>query len=245
MPRPTNHPKVFADAADALDGLLHDGMRIMAGGFGACGIPDLCIQEICRQGVGDLTVISNNCGGEFPDRPGEGFGLWVLLRDRRISKAICSYIGTNKTFERQHLNKEIDLELTPQGSLAERIRAGGAGIPAFYTRTGAGTLIAEGKETKEFDGEEYVMERGITADLAIVKAWKADTEGNLVYRKTARNFNPVMATAARVTVAEVEHIVEAGELDPDGIHTPGIYVKRLFQGNAEKVIELPTIRQRS
>jgi len=238
-------PKVNADAEAALDGLLFDGMRIMAGGFGACGIPDLCIQEICRRGINDITVISNNCGGEYPDRPGEGFGLWVLLRDRRISKAICSYIGTNKTFERQHLNKEIDLELSPQGSLAERIRAGGAGIPAFYTRTGAGTLIAEGKETREFDGEEYVMERGITADLAIVKAFKADTEGNLVYRKTARNFNPVMATAARVTVAEVEHVVEPGELDPDGIHTPGIYVQRLFEGNAEKVIELPTVRQRS
>ena len=176
--------------------------------------------------------------------PGEGFGLWVLLRDRLVSRAICSYIGTNKTFEQQHLNKEIDLELSPQGSLAERIRAGGAGIPAFYTRTGAGTLIAEGKETREFDGEAYVMERGITADLAIVKAWKGDTEGNLVYRRTARNFNPVMATAARITVAEVEQVVEPGELDPDGVHTPGIYVDRLFEGNAEKLIELPTTRKR-
>ena len=245
MARADAPPKLYPGATEALDGLLADGLRIMCGGFGACGIPDLCIREISRQGVSDLTIISNNCGGEYPDRPGEGFGLWTLLRDRRISRAICSYIGTNKTFEQQHLNKEIDLELSPQGSLAERIRAGGAGIPAFYTRTGAGTLIAEGKETREFDGEEYVMERGITADLAIVKAWKADTEGNLVYRRTARNFNPVMATAARVTVAEVEHIVEPGELDPDGVHTPGIYVQRLFEGNAEKVIELPTTRSRS
>ncbi len=245
MTRPASPRKVFDGARSALDGLLRDGMRIMAGGFGACGIPDLCIQEVCRQGVSDLTVISNNCGGEYPDRPGEGFGLWVLLRDRRVSRAICSYIGTNKTFEQQHLNKDIDLELSPQGSLAERIRAGGAGIPAFYTRTGAGTLIAEGKEQREFDGEQYVMERGITADLAIVKAYKGDTEGNLVYRRTARNFNPIMATAARITVAEVEHLVEPRELDPDGIHTPGIYVNRLFEGNAEKVIELPTVRKRS
>ncbi len=162
-----------------------------------------------------------------------------------ISRAICSYIGTNKTFEQQHLDKDIDLELSPQGSLAERIRAGGAGIAGFYTRTGAGTVAAEGKETRQFDGEEYVLERGLTAELALVKAWKADTEGNLVYRKTARNFNPVMATAGRVTVAEVEEIVSPGELDPDGIHTPGIYVQRLFQGNAEKIIELPTVRQRN
>jgi 3-oxoacid CoA-transferase subunit A len=244
MPAQPNSPKIYADAVTALDGLLWDGMRIMAGGFGACGFPDFCIQEICRRGIKDLTVISNNCGGEYPDRPGEGFGLWVLLRDRLVSHAICSYIGTNRTFEKQHLNKEIDLELSPQGSLAERIRAGGAGIPAFYTRTGAGTVIAENKETREFDGEQYIMERSITADLAIVKAWKADSEGNLMYRKTARNFNPVMATAARVTVAEVEHIVAPGELDPDCVHTPGIYVQRLFQGSTEKVIELRTTRKR-
>ncbi len=243
MPVHSDSPKLYADAAAALDGLLEDGMRIMAGGFGACGIPELCIQEISRLRVGNLTVISNNCGGEYPDRPGEGFGLWILLRDRLVSHAICSYIGTNRTFEQQHLNKDIDLELSPQGSLAERIRAGGAGIPAFYTRTGAGTVIAENKETREFGGKEYLMETGITADLAIVKAWKADPEGNLVYRKTARNFNPVMATAARVTVAEVEHIVGPGELDPDCVHTPGIYVQRIFPGSAEKVIELRTTRE--
>ena len=236
--------KVFPDVESALDGLLTDGISIMVGGFGACGIPDLCIQEIRRQGVGDLTIISNNCGGEFADRPGEGFGLWTLLKDRRISHAICSYIGTNKTFEQQHLDRSIDLELSPQGSLAERIRAGGAGIAGFYTRTGVGTVAGEGKETRKFDGQEHVLERGLTADLALVKAWKADTEGNLVYRKTARNFNPVMATAGRTTIAEVETIVAPGELDPDAIHTPGIYVQRLFQGCAEKVIELPMVRER-
>ncbi|MDA0681390.1 MAG: CoA transferase subunit A [Proteobacteria bacterium] len=236
--------KVFADAGLALDSVLFDGMSILAGGFGACGIADLCIQEIRRRQIRDLTVISNNCGGELADRPGEGFGLWTLLHDRLISRAICSYIGTNKTFERQHLNKEIELELTPQGSLAERIRAGGAGIAGFYTRTGVGTVIAEGKDLREFRGELYVLETGITADLAIVKAWKGDSEGNLVYRKTARNFNPMMATAGRITVAEVEHIVEPGELDPDCIHTPGIYVQRLFQGQADKIIEQRSIRER-
>jgi len=240
----TYSTKVFADARAALDGVLFDGMSIMAGGFGACGTADLCIQEIRRRQIRDLTVISNNCGGEFTDRPGQGFGLWSLLADRLISRAICSYIGTNKTFERQHLNKEIELELTPQGSLAERMRAGGAGIGGFYTRTGVGTVVAEGKELREFDGEQYILEKSLTADLAIVKAWKGDTEGNLVYRKTARNFNPMMATAGRVTVAEVEHIVEPGELNPDCIHTPGIYVKRMFQGQAEKIIEQKTIRQR-
>jgi len=240
----TYSTKVFADARAALDGVLFDGMSIMAGGFGACGTADLCIQEIRRRQIRDLTVISNNCGGEFTDRPGQGFGLWSLLAARLISRAICSYIGTNKTFERQHLNKEIELELTPQGSLAERMRAGGAGIGGFYTRTGVGTVVAEGKELREFDGEQYILEKSLTADLAIVKAWKGDTEGNLVYRKTARNFNPMMATAGRVTVAEVEHIVEPGELTPDCIHTPGIYVKRMFQGQAEKIIEQKTIRQR-
>ncbi len=219
-------------------------MSIMAGGFGACGIPDLCIREIRRRQIRDLTVISNNCGGEFADRPGEGFGLWSLLDDGLISRAICSYIGTNRTFERQHLNKEIDLELTPQGTLAERIRAGGAGIAGFYTRTGVGTVVAEGKELREFGGETFLLETGLTADLAIVKAWKGDPEGNLAYRKTARNFNPMMATAARVTVAEVERLVEPGELDPDCVHTPGIFVQRLFQGQAEKIIEQRTVRQR-
>ena len=241
MDRPST--KVCQDARTALDGVLFDGMSIMAGGFGACGIADLCIREIRRQQVRDLTVISNNCGGEFPHRPGEGFGLWSLLHDGLIRRAICSYIGTNKTFEQQHLKKMIDLEIAPQGTLAERIRAGGAGIAGFYTRTGAGTIVAEGKETRDFDGERYVLETGLTADLALVKAWKADSEGNLVYRKTARNFNPMMATAGRVTVAEAEHIVAAGELDADCIHTPGIYVQRLFEGRAEKIIELTTIRE--
>ncbi len=240
----TGSTKVFADARAALDGVLFDGMSIMAGGFGACGIPDLCIREIRRRQIRDLTVVSNNCGGEFADRPGEGFGLWSLLDDGLISRAICSYIGTNRTFERQHLNKEIDLELTPQGTLAERIRAGGAGIAGFYTRTGVGTVIAEGKELREFGGETFLLETGLTADLAIVKAWKGDPEGNLAYRKTARNFNPMMATAARVTVAEVERLVEPGELDPDCVHTPGIFVQRLFQGQAEKIIEQRTVRQR-
>lgn len=229
--------KVYADAASALDGLLNDGMTIMSGGFGACGIPTLAIEEVRRRGVGDLTLISNNCGGEFADRPGEGFGLWGLLKDRRVSRTIASYIGTNKTFERQHLNKDIELELCPQGTLAERIRAGGAGIPAFYTRTGYGTIATEGKPTAEFGGIDYVLETALHADLAIVKAWRADSEGNLIYRKTARNFNPMMATAGRVTVAEVEEIVADGELDPDLVHTPGIFVDRLFVGNADKIVE--------
>lgn len=236
--------KIRDDAAAALDGLLFDGMSIMAGGFGGCGIADLCIQEIRRRGIRNLTVISNNCGGEFADRPGEGFGLWTLLKDGLVARAISSYIGTNKTFERQYLDGQIELELTPQGTLAERIRAGGAGIPAFYTRSGVGTVVADGKETREFDGEHYLLERGLTADLAIVKAWKGDPEGNLVYRKTARNFNPMMATAGRVTVAEVEKLVAAGDLDPDSIHTPGIFVDRLFEGNAPKVIEQRTVRRR-
>jgi len=234
--------KLRNNAADALSGLLFDGMSIMAGGFGACGIADLCIQEIRRCGVKNLTIISNNCGGEHTDRPGEGFGLWTLLNDGLVAKAVSSYIGTNKTFERQYLEKQIELELSPQGTLAERIRAGGAGIPAFFTRTGVGTVVADGKEHREFDGKTYIMERGITADIAIVKAWKGDPEGNLIYRKTARNFNPMMATAGKVTVAEVEHIVALGELEPDGIHTPGIYVDRLFEGCAPKVVEQRTVR---
>jgi 3-oxoacid CoA-transferase subunit A len=234
--------KVRENASAALESLLFDGMSIMAGGFGACGIADLCIQEVRRCGVRNLTIISNNCGGEFAEQPGEGFGLWTLLHDGLVAKAISSYIGTNKTFERQYLEGQIELELTPQGTLAERIRAGGAGIPAFFTRTGVGTVIANGKEHREFDGETYIMERGITADLALVKAWKGDSEGNLVYRKTARNFNPMMATAARITVAEVEHLVEPGEVDADCIHTPGIYVDRLFEGRAHKIIEQRTVR---
>lgn len=236
--------KIRRGAAEALDGFLFDGMTIMAGGFGGCGIADLCIQEIRRRGVRDLTIISNNCGGEFADRPGEGFGLWTLLKDGLVARAVASYIGTNRTFERQHLDGTIELELTPQGTLAERIRAGGAGIPAFYTRTGVGTVVADGKEQREFDGETYVLERALTADLAIVKAYRGDPEGNLVYRKTARNFNPMMATAARVTVAEVEEVVDAGGLDPDAVHTPGIFVDRLFEGQATKVIEQRTVRPR-
>lgn len=234
--------KACSDVAEALDGLLFNGMTIMAGGFGACGIADLCIQEIRRQQVRNLTIISNNCGGEFPDRPGEGFGLWTLLKDRLVRRAISSYIGTNSTFEQQYLNNEIQLELTPQGTLAERIRAGGAGIPAFYTRTGVGTVVADGKEHREFNGEIYILETALTADLAIVKAWKGDAEGNLLYRKTARNFNPMMATAARTSVAEVEHLVSPGELNPDSIHTPGIFIDRLFEGNASKTIEQRTLR---
>lgn len=234
--------KVFADERAALDDILFDGMSIMCGGFGACGIPDLCIQEIRRRQVRDLTVISNNCGGEFIDRPGEGFGLWTLLNDRLVRRAVSSYIGTNKTFERQYLEGDIELELTPQGTLAERIRAGGAGIPGFYTRTGVGTLLAEDKEQRRFDGMDFILETALTADLAIVKAWKGDPEGNLVYRKTARNFNPVMATAGSTTVAEVEQLVAPGELDPDCVHTPGLYVQRLFEGQAEKLIEQRTTR---
>jgi 3-oxoacid CoA-transferase subunit A len=236
--------KIYPDARAALEGLLFDGMTIMSGGFGACGIADLCIREIRRRQVRDLTIISNNCGGEYADRPGEGFGLWMLLRDRLVRRAISSYIGTNRTFEQQHLNRDIELELVPQGTLAERIRAGGAGIAGFYTRTGVGTVVAEGKEHKEFNGRTYILETGLMADLAIVKAWKADPEGNLVYRKTARNFNPMMATAGKVTVAEVEQIVEPGELDPDCVHTPGIFVQRLFPGDAEKIVEHRTTRAR-
>ena len=237
--------KVFSDARAALEGVLFDGMTIMAGGFGACGIADLCIQEIRRRQVRDLTIISNNCGGEFSDRPGEGFGLWTLLKDRLVRKAIASYIGTNKTFERQYLNAELELELTPQGTLAERIRAGGAGIPAFFTRAGVGTIVAEGKELRRFNDKDYILETSLVADLAIVKAWKGDPDGNLVYRKTARNFNPIMATASRITVAEVEHLVDSGDLEPDSVHTPGIFVRRLFEGRAEKIIEQRTFTRRA
>ena len=230
--------KVKSDAAEALAGLLFDGMTIMAGGFGLCGIPENLIAAIRETGVKDLTVISNNCGVD-------GFGLGILLENRQIKKMVSSYVGENKLFEQLYLSGELELEFNPQGTLAERIRAGGAGIPAFFTRTGYGTLVAEGKETREFDGEMYVMERGLTADLSIVKAWKADAEGNLVYRKTARNFNPMMATAGKATVVEVEELVEVGALDKDNIHTPGIFVDRLIKGaKFEKRMERVTTRQK-
>jgi 3-oxoacid CoA-transferase subunit A len=230
--------KVRASAADALQGVLRDGMTIMAGGFGLCGIPEHLIAAIRDSGVKDLTVISNNCGVD-------GFGLGVLLAGGQIKKMISSYVGENKLFAELYLSGKLELEFNPQGTLAERIRAGGAGIPAFFTKTGVGTLVAEGKETRDFDGETYVMERGLTADLSIIKAWKGDRAGNLVYRLTARNFNPMMATAGKVTLAEVEALVETGSLDPDNIHTPGIYVDRLFQGSSfEKRIEQLTTRKR-
>ena len=230
--------KVRSTAVDALAGLLKDGMTIMAGGFGLCGIPENLIAAIREAGVKDLTVISNNCGVD-------DFGLGILLAGGQIRKMISSYVGENKLFEKLYLSGELELEFNPQGTLAERIRAGGAGIPAFFTKTGVGTLVAEGKEVREFDGHLYVMERGLTADLSIVKAWKGDGEGNLVYRKTARNFNPMMATAGKVTVAEVEHLVAIGELDKDNIHTPGIFVDRIVQGAVyEKRIERETTRPR-
>jgi 3-oxoacid CoA-transferase subunit A len=231
--------KVKSTAAEALAGLLFDGMTIMAGGFGLCGIPENLIAAIRETGVKDLTVVSNNCGVD-------GFGLGILLENRQIKKMISSYVGENKLFEQLYLSGELELEFNPQGTLAERIRAGGAGIPAFFTRTGVGTLVAEGKEVRDFDGEPYVMERGLVADLSIVKAWKADAEGNLVYRKTARNFNPMMATAGKATVVEVEEIVAIGALDKDAIHTPGIYVDRLIKGaRFEKRIERVTTRPRA
>lgn len=228
--------KVFPDAAKALAGLLHDNMTIMAGGFGLCGIPENCIQEIHNNGVSGLTVISNNCGVD-------DFGLGILLKTRQIKKMVSSYVGENKTFEQQYLNGELELEFNPQGTLAERIRAGGAGIPAFYTPTGAGTVVAKNKEERVFDGKHYIMETGLRADLSIIKAWKGDAEGNLVFRKTARNFNPMMAMAGEVTVAEVEELVEVGSLGADAIHTPGVFVQRVFQGkNYEKRIEMRTTR---
>ena len=231
--------KVYPDAKSALDGILKDGMMIMSGGFGLCGIAETLSDAIRDSGVKNLTVISNNAGVD-------GIGLSRLLETRQIKKMISSYVGENKLFAQQYLAGELELEFNPQGTLAERIRAGGAGIPAFYTKTGVGTLIAEGKEVKEFDGEKYIMERGLFADLAIVHAWKGDTAGNLVYRKTARNFNPMMATAAKVTVAEVEHLVPAGEIDPDHIHTPGIFVKRIVEvGTGNKRIEFRNTRKRA
>lgn len=230
--------KVRKDAVEALSGLLFDGMTIMAGGFGLCGIPENLIAAIRDTGVKDLTVISNNCGID-------GFGLGVLLGAGQIRKMISSYVGENKLFAELYLSGKLELEFNPQGTLAERIRAGGAGIPAFFTKTGVGTLVAEGKEVREFDGELYVMERGLTADLSIVKAHTGDAEGNLVYRKTARNFNPMMATAGKVCVAEVEHLVPVGTIDKDHIHTPGIYVDRILQGASyEKRIEQRTVRAR-
>jgi 3-oxoacid CoA-transferase subunit A len=230
--------KVRDTAAEALDGLLFDGMTIMAGGFGLCGIPENLIAAIRAAGVKDLTVISNNCGID-------DFGLGILLAGGQIKKMISSYVGENKLFEQLYLEGALELEFNPQGTLAERIRAGGAGIPAFFTKTGVGTVVADGKELREFDGETYVMERALKADLAIVKAWKGDRAGNLVYRKTARNFNPIMATAGKVTVAEVERLVPAGDLEPDHIATAGIFVDRIFKGAFfEKRIERVTTRAR-
>ena len=229
--------KLYPNATTALNGLLHEGMTIMAGGFGLCGIPEHAIAAIKQAGTRNLTIISNNCGVD-------DFGLGLLLKDHQIAKMISSYVGENKTFEQQYLAGELQIEFNPQGTLAERIRAGGAGIPAFYTKTGYGTVVAEAKETRQFDGENYVMETGLKADLAIVKAWRGDAAGNLMYRKTARNFNPMMATAGRITVAEIEELVEVGALEPDHIHTPGIYVQRLFVGeHFEKRIEQRTVRK--
>ncbi len=230
--------KVYADARSALAGLLKDGMTIMAGGFGLCGIPETLILAIRDSGVKSLTVVSNNCGVD-------GKGLGILLDTRQIKKMIASYVGENKTFAQQYLAGELEIEFNPQGTLAERIRAGGAGIPAFFTRTGVGTMIGEGKEERQLDGKRYVMERGLLADLSIVHAYVGDTEGNLVYRKTARNFNPPMATAGKVTVAEVEHLVQPGDIDPDHIVTPGVYVQRIVHvPNAVKHIEQRTVRKR-
>jgi 3-oxoacid CoA-transferase subunit A len=231
--------KVYPDAGAALEGVVRDGITIMAGGFGLCGIPEKLIDALVDSGVKDLTIISNNCGID-------GAGLGKLLERGQIRKMISSYVGENKLFAEQYLSGALELEFNPQGTLAERIRAGGAGIPAFFTKTGVGTLVAEGKELREFDGETYVMERALKADLAIVKAQKGDTEGNLVFNKTARNFNPEMATAAAVTVVEVEELVEVGGIDPDAVHTPGIFVSRIIHGiNYEKRIERVTTRPRA
>lgn len=229
--------KLYPSAEAALAGLLKDDMTIMSGGFGLCGIPENLIAALKTSKVKGLCMISNNAGID-------GFGLGQLLETRQIKKMISSYVGENKEFERQYLNNELELEFTPQGTLAERIRAGGAGIPAFFTATGSGTLVAEGKEVRMINGRDYVLETGLTADLSIIKAWKGDERGNLVYRKTARNFNPMMATAGKMVVAEVEEIVPVGALDPDQIHTPGIYIDRLVIGIFEKRIEQRTVRQR-
>ncbi|MEY4784631.1 MAG: hypothetical protein RIR41_2566 [Pseudomonadota bacterium] len=229
--------KIYPSAEAALDGVLFDGMTIMAGGFGLCGIPENLIAEVKRQGTKNLTVISNNAGVD-------GFGLGVLLNTRQVKKMISSYVGENKEFERQYLSGELELEFNPQGTLAERCRAGGAGIPGFYTKTGVGTIVADGKEHREFNGQTYILETSLVSDLSIVKAWKADTQGNLVFRKTARNFNPDMATAGKVCVVEVEEIVPVGSLDPDQIHLPGIFVNRLIKGSFEKRIEQRTVRKK-
>ncbi len=229
-------PEIVNNATEAMDGVLFDGMTIVAGGFGLCGIPENLIAALRDSGVSGLTVISNNAGTD-------DFGLGLLLKTRQIRKMISSYVGENKEFARQYLEGELELEFNPQGTLAERIRAGGAGIPAFYTRTGVGTQVAEGKEERTFNGERYIMETGLFADVALVKAWKADTKGNLLFRKTARNFNPIAATAAKVTIVEVEELVPVGAIDPDQVHTPGIYVNRLFVGqDYMKPIEQRTIR---
>ncbi len=227
--------KVYGSAAEALDGVLSDGMLIAAGGFGLCGIPELLLQAIKEAGTKDLTFASNNAGVD-------DFGIGILLQTKQVKKMISSYVGENKEFMRQYLGGELELEFNPQGTLAERMRAGGAGIPGFYTKTGVGTQIAEGKEVKTFDGEDYILERGIVADLSIVKAWKADDTGNLVFRKTARNFNPPAAMCGKVCIVEVEEIVPRGSLDPDSIHLPGIYVHRIIQGEHEKRIEQRTTR---
>jgi len=229
--------KVYKTAAEALEGLTFDGMTVMAGGFGLCGIPENLIAALRDSGVKDITAISNNAGVD-------GFGLGLLLETRQIRKMISSYVGENKEFERQYLSGELELEFNPQGTLAERCRAGGAGIPGFYTKTGVGTVIAEGKEHREFNGETYILETGLVADLSIVKAQKGDAQGNLIFNKTARNFNPNMAMAGKVTVAEVEELVPTGRLDPDEIHLPGIFVQRIFQGTFEKRIEQRTVRKR-
>ena len=229
--------KVFDTPAAALDGVLHDGMTIACGGFGLCGIPEKLIEALRDSGVKNLTVVSNNAGVD-------DWGLGLLLQTRQISKMVSSYVGENAEFERQFISKELDVEFAPQGTLAERLRAGGAGIPAFYTPAGAGTAVAQGKEQRDFDGRAYVLERAITADLALVRAWKADPSGNLVYRMTARNFNPMMATCGRVTIAEVQEICDLGELGPDGIHTQGIFVDRIVRTVAEKRIEQRTVSQR-
>jgi 3-oxoacid CoA-transferase subunit A len=237
--RRTLAKKVYPDAKSALAGQLKDGMTIMAGGFGLCGIPETLILAIRDSGVKNLTFVSNNAGID-------GAGLGLLLETRQVKKMISSYVGENKLFAEQYLAGVLEIEFNPQGTLAERIRAGGAGIPAFFTKTGYGTMIGEGKDVREFDGEKYIMERGIVADLSIVHAWKGDTEGNLVYRKTARNFNPMMATAGRITIAEVEHLVEPGQIDPDHIITPGVYVQRIVHvPDAQKKIEQRTVRKRS
>jgi 3-oxoacid CoA-transferase subunit A len=229
--------KIFPSAAAALADVAKDGQMVAVGGFGLCGIPEALIAALRDTGVKNLTCVSNNAGVD-------GFGLGLLLATRQISKMISSYVGENKEFERQFLSGELQLEFTPQGTLAERMRAGGAGIPAFFTKTGVGTIVAEGKEVREFDGAKYVMERGIRADIALVKAWKADKQGNLVFRKTSRNFNPVVAMCGRVTVAEVEEIVENGSIDPDHVHTPGIFVQRLVvNATPEKRIEQRTVRK--